>query len=184
MLENFEYYKVFYHVGRLGSITLAAKELSISQPAVSQSIHQLESSLSCTLFQRTARGMKLTSEGALLYRYAERGYQEFDLGEKRLKQLLHLDAGEVRIGASDMTLRFFLLPYLEKFHELHPGIKVTVTNGPTPETLSYLDRDLILIHKLHQLNTEGHNKAVNICPCNILQMTPGTYALFKTGPDN
>lgn len=143
MLENFEYYKVFYHVGRLGSITLAAKELSISQPAVSQSIHQLESSLSCTLFQRTARGMKLTSEGALLYRYVERGYQEFDLGEKRLKQLLHLDAGEVRIGASDMTLRFFLLPYLEKFHELHPGIKVTVTNGPTPETLSYLDRDLI-----------------------------------------
>ena len=143
MTNNLEYYKTFYYVGKLSSITLAAKELSISQPAVTQSIHQLEKSLGCTLFQRTSRGMKLTSEGNLLYRYIERGYEQIELGEQRLSQLLHLDAGEVRIGASDMTLRFFLLPYLEKFHELYPGIKVTVTNGPTPETLSSLEDDKI-----------------------------------------
>ncbi|WP_029231635.1 LysR family transcriptional regulator [Butyrivibrio sp. VCB2006] len=143
MVENLEYYKVFYYVGKLGSITLAAKELSISQPAVTQSIHQLERSLECTLFQRTSRGMKLTSEGDLLYRYVERGYEQIDLGIQRLRQIQHLGAGEVRIGASDMTLRFFLLPFLEKFHELYPGIKVTVTNGPTPETLQYLDDDKI-----------------------------------------
>ncbi len=143
MVDNLDYYKVFYYVGRLHSITLAAKELSISQPAVSQSIHQLEKNLSCELFIRTAKGMKFTSEGALLYRYVERGYEQIELGEQRLTQMLHLDAGEVRIGASDMTLEFFLLPYLEKFHELYPGIKVSVTNGPTPETLSYLDQDRI-----------------------------------------
>ncbi len=143
MVDNLEYYKVFYHVGRLGSITLAAKELSISQPAVSQSIHQLEKSLGCPLFVRTARGMKFTGEGDLLFRYVERGYQQIELGQQRLEQMLHLDAGEVRIGASDMTLEFFLLPYLEKFHEQYPGIKVSVTNGPTPETLSILDKDMI-----------------------------------------
>ncbi len=143
MVENLEYYKVFYYVGKLSSITGAAKELSISQPAVSQSIHQLENSLGCTLFQRTSRGMKLTSEGSLLYRYVERGYEQIELGEQRLRQIQHLDAGEVRIGASDMTLKFFLLPFLEKFHELYPGIKVTVTNGPTPETLEYLNDDRI-----------------------------------------
>lgn len=143
MTNNLEYYKTFYYVGKLSSITLAAKELSISQPAVTQSIHQLEKALGCTLFQRTSRGMKLTSEGKLLYRYVEKGYEQIELGEQRLGQMLHLDVGEVRIGASDMTLRFFLLPYLEKFHELYPGIKVTVTNGPTPETLSYLEDDKI-----------------------------------------
>ena len=143
MVENFEYYKVFYYVGKLGSITGAAKELSISQPAVTQSVHQLEKALGCSLFQRTSRGMKFTSEGELLYRYVERGYEQIELGEQRLRQMQHLDAGEVRIGASDMTLRFFLLPYLEKFHELYPGIKVTVTNGPTPETLEYLEDDKI-----------------------------------------
>ena len=143
MISNLEYYKVFYHVGKLGSITEAAKELSISQPAVSQSIHQLESALGCRLFQRTSRGVRLTSEGSLLFTYVEKGYEQISQGEQRLNQLLHLDAGEVRIGASDMTLRFFLLPYLEKFHELYPGIKVTVTNGPSPETLSYLSEDKI-----------------------------------------
>ena len=143
MTENLEYYKVFYYVGKNKSITAAAKELMISQPAVSQSIHQLEKSLGCTLFQRTSRGMKFTTEGDLLYRYVERGYEQIDLGEQRLKQLQHMEVGEVRIGASDMTLRFFLLPYLEKFHEKYPGIKVTVTNGPTPETLEYLADDKI-----------------------------------------
>ncbi len=143
MIENLEYYKVFYYVGKNKSITAAAKELMISQPAVSQSIHQLEKALGCSLFQRTSRGMKFTAEGDLLYRYVERGVESIDLGQQRLKQLQHLEAGEVRIGASDMTLRFFLLPYLEKFHELYPGIKVTVTNGPTPETLEYLNEDRI-----------------------------------------
>jgi DNA-binding transcriptional LysR family regulator len=55
-----------------------------------------------------------------------------------LNRLKDLDTGEVRIGASDMTLQFYLLPYLEKFHERYPGIKVSVSNGPTPETLRYL----------------------------------------------
>ncbi|MCR5556532.1 MAG: LysR family transcriptional regulator [Butyrivibrio sp.] len=143
MVENLEYYKVFYYVGKNKSITAAAKELMISQPAVSQSIHQLEKNLGCSLFQRTSRGMKFTAEGDILYRYVERGVDLIDLGEQRLKQLQHLEAGEVRIGASDMTLRFFLLPYLEKFHEQYPGIKVTVTNGPTPETIEYLEDDRI-----------------------------------------
>jgi DNA-binding transcriptional LysR family regulator len=52
--------------------------------------------------------------------------------------MLDLENGEIRIGASDMTLQFYLLPYLEKFHEKFPGIKVTVTNAPTPDTLEYL----------------------------------------------
>ncbi len=157
MISNLEYYKVFYYVGKLNGITAAAKELSISQPAVSQSIHQLERSLGCTLFQRTSKGMKLTSEGSLLYKYIEKGYEQIELGEQRLNHLMHLDSGEVRIGASDMTLRFFLLPYLEKFHEQHPGIKVTVTNGPTPETLSYLKDDKIDFGVISSPFTETDN---------------------------
>ena len=143
MTSNLEYYKVFYYVARCGGITAAADQLSISQPAVSQSVRQLENALGASLVRRTARGMKLTAEGELLYGYVSKGYEQIELGEHRLEQMLHLDAGEVRVGASDMTLRFFLLPYLEQFHELYPNIKVTVTNGPTPETLRYLEDDRI-----------------------------------------
>ena len=138
MSSNLEYYKVFYYVGQLGSITQAAEKLCISQPAVSQAIRQLELSAGAKLFMRTSKGVKLTREGELLYSYVKSGLDTVWYGENMLKRMQYLDTGEVRIGASDMTLQFYLLPYLERFHELYPGIKVTVSNGPTPETLSFL----------------------------------------------
>ena len=133
-----EYYKVFYYVGRLGSITAAAEALCISQPAASQAIKQLEKALNTKLFLRTQKGVRLTTEGKLLYPYVERGMENLMDGEEMLKRLVDMDMGEVRIGASDMTLQFYLLPYLEKFHEKYPGIKVIVSNAPTPETLNSL----------------------------------------------
>ncbi|HJC57515.1 MAG TPA: LysR family transcriptional regulator [Candidatus Eisenbergiella intestinipullorum] len=138
MVQNLEYYKVFCHVARCGSLTLAAKELSISQPAVSQSVRLLETAVGAKLFARSARGVKLTREGELLYAYVEKGYEQIELGERKLKQMMDLELGEIHIGASDMTLRFFLLPYLERFHELCPGIRIVVSNAPTPETLASL----------------------------------------------
>lgn len=135
---NTEYYKVFYYVGRLGSITAAAEALCTSQPAVSQAIKQLEKSLNSKLFIRNQKGVRLTAEGKLLYPYVERGIENLMDGEQMLKRLVELDMGEVRIGASDMTLQFYLLPFLEKFHGKYPNIKVTVSNAPTPETIEAL----------------------------------------------
>ncbi|MCM1174844.1 MAG: LysR family transcriptional regulator [Blautia sp.] len=138
MINNLEYYRVFYHIAKNGSLTAAAEELAISQPAVSQSVRQLEAALGAKLFIRVPRGVKLTKEGELLYHYVARGYEQFQLGEEKLKQMLNLDLGEIHIGASDMTLQFYLLPFLEQFHEQYPGIRVVVTNAPTPETLRNL----------------------------------------------
>ena len=138
MVHNLEYYKVFYYAARYESLTVAADELAISQPAVSQSIKQLEAALGTKLFTRASKGVRLTQEGALLYSYVAKGYEQIALGEKKLEQMLNLDLGEIHIGASDMTLQFYLLPFLESFHEQYPDIKVIVTNAPTPETLHNL----------------------------------------------
>lgn len=138
MINNLESYKVFYYVAKEKSITLAAKELAISQPAVSQSIKLLEGQVGTSLFVRTSKGVRLTREGELLFSYVAKGYEQIEAGERKLHQMLNLELGEVHIGASDMTLQFFLLPFLEKFHEKYPGIKVIVSNGPTPETLQFL----------------------------------------------
>lgn len=139
MINNLESYKVFYHVAKTGSVTGAAKLLSISQPAVSQAIRQLETNLGTELFYRVSRGVKLTREGQLLFSYVEKGYEQIELGQAKLMQLRNMESGEIHIGASDMTLQYFLLPYLEKFHEKYPDIKVMVTNAPTPETLALLE---------------------------------------------
>ena len=138
MVENLEYYKVFYYVAKLGSVTKAADYLALSQPAVSQTIKQLEKQLGVGLFQRVSKGVRLTSEGALLFDFVEKGYEQIELGVQKVRQLQNLELGEIRIGASDMTLQFYLLPFLEQYHEKYPDIKVTVTNAPTPETLQFL----------------------------------------------
>ena len=140
---NTDYYRIFYYVGQLSSISKAAEELSISQPAVSQSIKQLEKAVGAPLFIRTSKGVRFTSEGEVLYSYVKRGYEYIVLGENKVKEMLNLEYGEIRIGASDMTLQFYLLPILERFHELYPKIKVTVTNGPTPETLNIMQEGKI-----------------------------------------
>lgn len=140
---NFEYYKIFYYVADEGSMSLAAKKMCVSQPAVSQAVRQLEQIYGCSLFIRESRGVKLTKEGEILFSYVKKGYEFLLMGDEKLRQVLELDRGEIRIGASDMTLKYFLLSYLEKFHKEYPNIKVSVTNAPTPETLAYLQNGMI-----------------------------------------
>ena len=80
MTTNLEYYKVFYYVAKHGRITDAATQLNISQPAVSQSLKQLEKQLGTMLFARTPKGVKLTPEGEVLFSYVSQGYEKIRLG--------------------------------------------------------------------------------------------------------
>lgn len=105
---NLDLYKVFYHVVQTGSISKASQELFISQPAVSQSVRQLESKLGGQLFYRTPKGITLTPEGQVLYKYIEQGYNLIMLAETKFSETINLEAGVIRIGASDMTLKYTL----------------------------------------------------------------------------
>ena len=67
LIANLEYYKVFYYTVKCGSVTRASEELSLSQPAVSQSLKQLERILGIRLLKRTSRGISPTAEGKLLF---------------------------------------------------------------------------------------------------------------------
>ena len=82
MQPNLEYYKIFYYVSKYNSISLAAEALSISQPAVSQAVKHLESDLSCALFVRTSKGVRLTKEGGLLAEYVEKDMRQSLPGRK------------------------------------------------------------------------------------------------------
>ena len=77
---NLEYYKIFYYTAKQKSVTLAAEKLSISQPAVSQAVRHLEEALGSPLFVRTSKGVRLTTEGEVLYSYIKRGYETIRLG--------------------------------------------------------------------------------------------------------
>jgi LysR family cyn operon transcriptional activator len=135
---NLEWYRVFYRVAKTGSLTAAAEKLHITQPAVSHTIKQLEERMGGTLFFRTSKGVKLTTEGDVLLRYIEQAFLNIESGERAIAEMNQLHSGEIHIGASDTLCNYYLLPYLEQFHERHPHIRIHITNRTTPETLSLL----------------------------------------------
>ncbi len=138
MSINLERYRVFYHAAQAGSLSRAAEELYLSQPAVSQAVKQLESDVGCPLFVRMARGVRLTEEGKVLFSYIAQAYRLIETGERKVAELMRLEAGEVCIGASDTLCRYVLLPYLEAFHAAYPLIQIHVTNRTSRETVELL----------------------------------------------
>ncbi|MGI6742089.1 MAG: LysR family transcriptional regulator [Eubacteriales bacterium] len=138
MIDNLSLYKIFIEVARSGSISGAARRLYVTQPAVSNGVAQLESALGTMLFFRTSRGINLTPEGELLYGYISSAFTNIEAGEDKLREISGLSGGVLRIGASDMTLEFFLLDYIERFNEEYPKIKLSITNNSTSETLKAL----------------------------------------------
>ena len=135
---DYEYYRVFYYVATNGSISKAAAELLISQPAVTFQIKTLEEKLGITLFVRSKKGVTLTEEGKVLYAYVKRGIEAFTNGENALTNMRNLDYGIIRIGASTTVSKHIVMPYLAKFHENYPNIEIKIVNTLTNELIKEL----------------------------------------------
>ena len=138
MSVKLELYRVFKEVAETGNISVAAKNLYISQSAVSQSIKQLETALQARLFARSPRGVTLTGEGQMLYQYVRSALGLLATGEDKLSQAQQLLLGTLVIGASDTVTSQFLVPYLDDFHRLHPGIRLKIVSGRSAKVLSML----------------------------------------------
>ena len=110
----------------------------MTQPAVSQAIMQLERELDTRLFNRTPKGVSLTNEGSLLFEYVNSAINLIDVGEEKILEFKNLTTGELKIGVGDTISRYFLLPYLEAFHNRYPNIKFKIANGTTSELCSIL----------------------------------------------
>lgn len=143
MEQNLSHYKIFYEVAKAGNISKAAKELYISQPAISKSISKLEDSLGVSLFTRNSRGVQLTNEGALLFHHAKSAFEALNRGELELKRIKDFNIGHLRIGVSNTLCKYLLLPYLKGFIEDYPHIKITIENQSTAHTLSMLEQQSI-----------------------------------------
>jgi len=138
MAIRLDLYKVFCEVAKCQSFSMAARELYISQSAVSQGIMQLERELQVRLFTRTPKGVNLTSEGNLLFEYVNSAINLINVGEKKLFQAKGLMVGELKIGVGDTISRYFLLSYLEIFHNEFPNIKLRIINRTTLELCAML----------------------------------------------
>ncbi len=139
---SFDYYKTFYYVAKLGSITKAAHELMRGQPNITKNIAKLEAQLECKLFLRTSRGVTLTPEGETLYAHVSVAMQSLQAGEQELIKDRSLQSGVVRIASSEVALRCCLLPILEQFRKQYPHVRIKLTNHSAPQAIEALRNGL------------------------------------------
>ena len=138
-MVNLELYRVFYTVAKCGSLTKAAEELYISQPAVSQAIKQLETQLGGKLFNRTHKGMELSETGGKqIYPIVEQALKLFASAESKYAEFKDTATGVVRICASDTVATHFLLPFIKEYHQKYPDVNLMLQNGTSSETIELL----------------------------------------------
>lgn len=123
---NLSLLKVFYEVSRCGSLTTAAEQLHISQPALSRQISSLEKEVGIDLFIRHSRGLQLTEAGRRLYDYAQRILNYADEAQRVLDEIKNLETGTLTIGASKTIGSYLLPPVIAKFMQQYPGIDLAI----------------------------------------------------------
>ena len=174
MAVKLELYRVFKEVAEAGNISTAAKNLYISQSAVSQSIKQLENDLQTRLFSRNSRGVTLTAEGKMLYEYVRSAMGLLETGEEKLSQTRELQMGQLVIGASDTVTSQFLLPYLDTFHKRHPAIHIQIVSGRSHKVLGLLRSGKV---DIAFASTPADDAGLRIYPCF------DTHAIFVAGAE-
>jgi DNA-binding transcriptional LysR family regulator len=126
---NLNHLRVFRSVCETNSITEAARQLHISQPAASKQLAELEAQIGVILVERLPRGVRLTAAGEVLGRHARRLFQEERAAEAAIAALLGLELGQLSVAAST-TIGSYIVPALfGDLHAAHPNVKLELEIG-------------------------------------------------------
>ncbi len=130
--------RAFSTLARTGSFTLAAKELFLSQSAVSHSMKALEQEVGCRLLDRMGKKVLLTQAGEQLLHHTEKILLEMSAARTSLEQLGKWGRGRLRIGASTTACQYILPAVLREFKESYPHSLITIEPGDTLKSLDLL----------------------------------------------
>ncbi|MEP6763502.1 MAG: LysR family transcriptional regulator [Gemmatimonadaceae bacterium] len=134
---TFRQLATFHTVVKLGSVSRAAKELNLTQPAVSIQISNLEDSAGTPLLQRSGRGIRITEAGELLDAYAARILELWREAGEEMDTLQGVFAGTLRVGAVS-TAEYVLPPLLVAFANENPRVSVKLHTGNRNEIVRML----------------------------------------------
>src|SRR5437762_1262887 len=127
--NRFQQLRGFCYAASSGSISKAAKRMSLSQPAVSQQIQGLENELAVTLFVRRGAKIQLTHDGELLFEMARGLIEELEhLDEEFRQRRTEVDQGHIEVAAGLSTILYFLPRHVEAFRKAHPKIEIRLQN--------------------------------------------------------
>jgi len=128
-IENVSDLNVLLHTVSGGSLTAAARALGITPAAASATLKRLETQLGTRLFERSTRAMRLTPPGQVLLEYVQRAFELLAEGESQLDAERGALVGTVRVSAPSDLARTVLMPMLDAFLRVHPGVKLALNVG-------------------------------------------------------
>lgn len=139
---DFELYKLFYTVAKYGSLSKAANELFISQPAASQSLRRLETLLDTPLFDRLNHGMKLSAQGGeIIFDDVEQAVKLLYGAQQKLAALKQNATGTIRIGASETIFQYILSEKIVMYNELFPQVKIDLISDVSPKIITLMKKN-------------------------------------------
>ena len=147
MSVSYEYYKIFYYVGKYKSFSKAANVLNNSQPNITRTMNNLEMELGCKLFIRSNKGVALTPEGEKLFLRVQAAHEQLQMGEAEIdsSKKQHNDRISIgfSIGITEILLHDKILPILHDYHLLYPRTHIQIVNNSTPNLVSDVSEGLI-----------------------------------------
>lgn len=140
---SLELYKVFYTVAKHKSFSKAAKNLYISQSAVSQAIKNLEQNIGVPLFIRSTKNVSLTVDGDILFEHLSQVFNLIQRAEEKLQMRQDRYNGQVIIASTDTLCKYFLLPKIYEITKNHPNIKIKIINGTSLKCMQLLKDSMV-----------------------------------------
>jgi len=134
---TFRQLAAFNAVARLGSVSRAASELNLTQPAVSIQLRLLEDSAGAPLLEREGRGVKLSAAGEVMADYAARILDLWREAGDEMAAQRGVFSGTLRLGAVT-TAEYLLPPLLVAFSKVQPSVKVQLKVGNRDEIVQML----------------------------------------------
>lgn len=140
--------RYFLAVARAGSFSRAAQHENVSQPALSEQIRSLEQELGVPLFERRARGVRLTPAGERLLEHARLVLREIATARRSIESLRTRIAGRLAVGAIPTVLPYLLAPRVEEFRRRYPEVQLRLVEDVTARLIEGLrsgDLDLAIV---------------------------------------
>ncbi len=156
---NYEYYKVFYYVGKYRNITKAAQALGGSQPNVTRVIKLLEGALGCQLLLRSNKGITFTEKGELLYERVSAAFLQIQTAEEELGSSSGQTEGTIVLGTTETALHLLLFQKLKEFKENNPKVRFKIYNYSTKDAVQELTKGAVEISVVTSPVSVGRNFA-------------------------
>jgi DNA-binding transcriptional LysR family regulator len=172
-----EYLRSFAYIEAIetnGSIRKAARALYITPSALDRRLQELEAELGVTLFERHARGMRVTQAGEIFLHHVRAHRADSERMRSELDRLNGLHQGVIRIAASQATTNFLLPKAIREFQALHPGVGFHVrvsTHAALLDLLRRFEADIAIVYGL------PHNEDL----VTRLEIPQTLYALMRIG---